>query len=123
MEVIELSFGRIKVLEDDLAEVIVSEGVDVDIDMVNEIHNAFLSIFNKSFSLLINKSNHYSTQLDALILFGKLTTINKIAVFAPTKMAMLSADFSANIPSSATLNIHVFTDRDDALSWLYSRLY
>jgi len=122
MELHELSFGKIRVLQNDLAEVMVSEGVDVDIEMVNEIHKAFLSIFSQSFSLLINKSNHYSTQLDALILFGKLSAINKIAVFAPTKMAMLSADFSANIPSSATLNIHVFSDRDDALTWLYSSL-
>jgi hypothetical protein len=33
-------------------------------------------------------------------------------------MAKLSADFSAEIPSSATLNIQVFINRDDAIYWL-----
>ena len=118
MELHSLSFGKVKVLNSYIAEVIVDEGVNVDMKMVAEIHHCFLSIFTHSFSLLINKTNSYSTQLDALIQFGELTAINKIAVFAPNKMAKLSADFSASIPSSAVLNIQVFTDREDALAWL-----
>jgi len=118
MELHELSFGKISILHSDIAEVIVDEGANVDMKMVEEIHNCFLSIFSNSFSLLINKTNSYSTQLDALIQFGTLPTINKIAIFAPNKMAKLSADFSADIPSSAVLNIKVFTNRDDALAWL-----
>jgi hypothetical protein len=30
----------------------------------------------------------------------------------------MSADFSVSIPSSSVLNIEVFTDRAEALSWL-----
>ncbi len=78
-----------------------------------------LFIFKTPFSLLINKINSYSTQIDALVKFGQLDQINKIAIFAPTKMAKLSADFSATIPSSTELNIEVFTDREIALTWLY----
>lgn len=118
MELYELSFCKIDVLQKDIAEVIVNEGIDIDMEMVDEIHHCFLSIFTHSFSLLINKKNSYSTQLDALIKFGTLKAINKIAIFAPNKMAKLSADFSADIPSSAVLNIQVFTDRDEALTWL-----
>ncbi|WDE08847.1 STAS/SEC14 domain-containing protein [Thalassomonas viridans] len=118
MNVRKFSFGKIKLLQSGLAEVIVDEGVDINTEMVDEIHQVFLSIFPGAFSLLINKSNSYSTQLDALIKFGTLKAINKIAVFAPNQMAKLSADFAANIPSSAVLDIQVFTDRDDALAWL-----
>jgi len=118
MELHELSFGKISVLQNNIAEVIVDEGVNVDIAMVDEIHNCLLAIFTNSFSLLINKSNSYSTQLDALIQFGTLAAIHKITVFAPNKMAKFSADFAADIPSSAVLNIQVFTNRDDALAWL-----
>ncbi len=110
----ELSLGKIFVLRSDLAEVIVDEGVE----MVEEIHNALLSIFPHSFSLLINKTNSYSTELDALVLFGTLSAINKIAIFAPNKMAQLSAEFAANIPSSSVLDIQIFTNRDDALAFL-----
>ncbi len=118
MELYKLSFCNVKVLQSDIAEVGVFEGVEVDLKMVKEIHQCFLSIFPHSFSLLINKSNSYSTQLDALMHFGTLPAIDKIAVFAPNKMAKLSADFSAEIPSSAELNIQVFIDRGEALTWL-----
>ena len=118
MELYKLSFGEISVLANNIAEVMVDERANIDLEMVAEIHNCLLSIFTNSFSLLINKSNPYSTQLDALIQFGTLAAINKIAVFAPNRMAKLSADFAADIPSSAALNIQVFTNREDALGWL-----
>jgi len=118
MEVHQISFAKICVLRDDLAEVTVDSAIDIDLKMVEEIHNVFLEIFSGSFSLLINKTNAYSTQLDALMQFGTLSSINKIAIYAPNKLAKMSADFSATIPSSAVLNIQVFTERTDALSWL-----
>ncbi len=118
MELQALSFVKISIVQANIAEIMVDEGVDINIEMVDEIHDNFLSTFANSFSLLINKTNSYSTQLDALIKFGTLSTINKIAVYAPNKWAKLSADFAADIPSSAVLNIQVFTNRDEALSWL-----
>ncbi len=117
-DIYKISFAQIHVINPSLAEITVDSGVDIDLVMVDEIHKALLSLLDASFSLLINKSNAYSTQLDALIKFGFLDAIDKIAVFAPNKMAKLSADFSATIPSSSLLNIKVFTDRDEALAWL-----
>ncbi|KGJ93954.1 STAS/SEC14 domain-containing protein [Colwellia psychrerythraea] len=118
MEIHQISFAKISVLRKDLAEITVYNGADIDLNMVDEIHHYLSSIFSDSFSLLINKTNAYSTQLDALIQFGTLTAIDKIAIFAPNKLAKMSAEFSASIPSSTDLNIEVFTDRDEALAWL-----
>ena len=119
MDVHQISFAKITVLRNDLAEIVVDNGVDINVKMVDEIHHCFLSIFSHTFSLLINKTNSYSTQLDALMQFGTLASINKIAIFAPNKMARMSADFSATIPSSKSLNIEVFIDRNDAILWLH----
>ena len=118
MEIHQISFAKVCVLSNDLAEITVDCGADINLNMVNELHQLLLSLFCDSFSLLINKSNSYSTQLDALIHFGTLPAIDKIAIFAPNKLAKMSADFSATIPSSAVLTIEVFTERDDALEWL-----
>ena len=60
MDSYELSFGKIIILRNDLAEVIVNEGVEVDFGMVEEFHHFLLSNFTHSFSLLINKVNSYS---------------------------------------------------------------
>lgn len=90
--------------------------------MVDEIHHYLLSIFSHYFSLLINKSNSYSTQLDALIQFGILDRIDKIAIFSLNKLANMSAEFSASSPNSTSLNIEVFTERNEALTWLYANV-
>ncbi len=118
MEIHQISFAKICILRSDLAEITVYNGANIDLNMVKEIHDYLSSLFDDSFSLLINKTNAYSTQLDALIKFGTLATIDKIAVFAPNKLAKMSADFSASIPSYQVLNIQVFSQRDDALTWL-----
>jgi hypothetical protein len=118
MEVHQTSFAKICVLRNNLAEITVDSGADITLEMVSEIHQYLLSLFSHSFSLLINKTNAYSTQLDALIQFGTLAEIDKIAIFAPNKLAKMSADFSATIPTSTVLNIEVFTEREDALDWL-----
>jgi len=118
MKLKKLPFININKLHTNIAELTVEEGVEVSTEMVDEIHSYLSALFASSFSLLINKSNSYSTELDALMKFGTLPAINKIAVFAPNKMAKISADFAAHIPSSKTLNIQVFTKRNDALSWL-----
>jgi len=118
MEMHQISFAKVCVLSNDLAEITVDSGADINLNMVNELHQLLLSLFCDSFSLLINKSNSYSTQLDALIHFGTLPAIDKIAIFAPNKLAKMSANFSATIPSSAVLTIEVFTERGDALEWL-----
>ncbi|PKG80749.1 STAS/SEC14 domain-containing protein [Colwellia sp. 75C3] len=118
MDVHQISFAKVCVLRSGLAEITVDSGADINLEMVDEIHQFLLSLFSHSFSLLINKSNSYSTQLDALIQFGTLAAIDKIAIFAPNKLAKMSAEFSATIPSSTALNIEVFTERDDALDWL-----
>lgn len=118
MEIHQISFAKVCILSNDLAEITVDSGADINLNMVNELHQLLLSLFCDSFSLLINKSNSYSTQLDALIHFGTLPAIDKIAIFAPNKLAKMSANFSATIPSSAVLTIEVFTERDDALEWL-----
>lgn len=121
METHQISFAKVNVLSHDIAEITVDGGADITLSMVKELHQLLLSLFSESFSLLVNKSNSYSTQLDALIHFGTLPAIDKIAVFAPNKLAKMSADFSATIPSSSVLNIEVFTERDDALVWLIER--
>ncbi|MDP7593712.1 MAG: STAS/SEC14 domain-containing protein [Litorilituus sp.] len=118
MEFFQISFAKVYLLAADLGEIVVDEGVDISVAMVDEIHQCFNAIFSGSFSLLVNKRNSYSTELEALIKFGTHTGIDKIAVFAPNKLAKLSADFAADIPSSEQLNILVFTSREEALAWL-----
>ena len=55
MDLHELSFGKMIVLSDDLAEVIVDEGVEMDLQMVDEYHEWILEHLDSPCMLLINK--------------------------------------------------------------------
>lgn len=118
MECHNLVLGSVYILRHNLAELVVREGVDVDIDMVEEFHKLLLSIFNGSFSLLINRVNSYSTEFNALGEFGALMQINKIGVVAYSRLAELDAEFMIAIPRSVELNIKIFSNRTHALEWL-----
>ncbi|WP_068546419.1 hypothetical protein [Thalassotalea crassostreae] len=118
MDIHKLSFAQVTVLSNRIVKIAVDQGANVDLEMIDEIKQLFCELFDVSFSILVNKSNSYSTQLEALVAFGKIENIDKIAILAPNKMAHLSADFSANIPSSAALNIKIFNLRNEALAWI-----
>ncbi len=118
MEYYEISFGKIIILRNDLAEVIVNEGVEIDTVMVTEFHQCLLTHFANSFSLLITKVNSYSTKFDAMVQCGTLAQLEKMAVFAPSRKARLGADLALNVPRPVELDIQIFTDREEALAWL-----
>lgn len=65
MELHELSFAKIIILREDIAEVIVNEGVEMTVEMVDEYHNFLLSHLRAPFSLLVNKLNAYTYDFDA----------------------------------------------------------
>jgi hypothetical protein len=46
MNIHQVSFAKIIVLRNDLAEVIVHSGVDINLSMVGEIHETLQSLFN-----------------------------------------------------------------------------
>lgn len=60
MDLYELSFAKIIILRDDIAEVMINDGVLMDVDMVAKYHEFLLAHLHAPFSLLINKINSYS---------------------------------------------------------------
>ena len=60
MPYMDLPFATIIKLREDIAEVIINEGVEMNLDMVNQYHEYLLLHFKAPFSLLINKVNSYT---------------------------------------------------------------
>ena len=65
MELHELPFARIIILHEDIAEVIIDEGVQMDSAMVDRYHGFLLSHMCAPFSLLINKVNSCTCDFEA----------------------------------------------------------
>ena len=55
MDLHELPFAKIIILQDDLAEVLIDEGVVMNAQMVAQYHEFLLSHLQAPFALLINK--------------------------------------------------------------------
>lgn len=118
MDLHELPFAKIIILQDDIAEVMINEGVEMDDNMVNDYHDFLLSHLHAPFSLLINKINSYTYNFNAQINLATLKEINVMAVVAYNRITRVTTETLATYPRSKRWNLKVFTNRDEALNWL-----
>ena len=120
MDLHELPFAKIIVLRDDIAEVMINDGVRMNQEMVEQYHDFLLSHLRAPFSLLINKINSYTYDFHAQ---GKLATvkeINAMAVVAYNRVTKITTETLASYPRDVKWNLKIFSNRDDALAWLLS---
>ncbi|HEB27916.1 MAG TPA: hypothetical protein ENI05_09105 [Porticoccus sp.] len=118
MDLYELPFAKIIILRKDIAEVIVNEGVEMDEGMIDQYHDFLLSHLQAPFSLLVNKVNSYTYDYPAQKNLATLKEINAMAVVTYNRMAEITTGFLAALPRDVEWNIKIFSNRDDALSWL-----
>ena len=118
MKTYELSFAKINVLSDDVAEVIINNGVEMNSAMVDEYHDFLLLHLKAPFSLLINKVNEYSYGRDALGKIASLKEIKAMAVISYKESTTLTTEFLKSFPREVDWNLEIFNDRDKALAWL-----
>jgi len=120
MEQYELPFAKIMIIRDDIAEVIINEGVEMTKDMVEQYHGFLLSHLKPPFSLLVNKVNAYSYDFEAQAILGTLKEINAMAVVAYNRTTRVTTEMLASYPREVKWNLRIFSNRDKALSWLLS---
>jgi len=116
----KLSFGSIEIIRNDIAEVVIDEGIEMNENMVEQYHSFLLLHLQAPFSLLINKINSYSYTFNAQVKLDTLVEINAIAVIAYSQGAMLTTELLASYPRDIEWNMNVFSNRDRALTWLFS---
>jgi len=120
MELHELPFAKVIVLRDDIAEVMINDGVIMDIAMVEQYHDFLLTHLRAPFSLLVNKVNAYSYDFNAQEKLATLKEINAMAVVAYNRVTEITTQTLASYPRNVKSNLRVFTNRDDALAWLFT---
>ena len=118
MDLHELPYAKIIILQDDIAEVMINDEVKMDLEMVEHYHEFLLSHLRSPFSLLINKINSYSYDFDAQLKLATLKEINAMAVVAYDRITRITTETLASYPRSEKWNLKVFSNRDEALNWL-----
>jgi hypothetical protein len=118
MNTYSLSFGDITILQENLAEVVIYDGIIMDEDIVDDYHNFLLLYLKPPFSLLINKKFAYSYTFGAQLKIGSLIQIDKMAVVAYSNLTEMATKSLINLNSKKLWNIKIFQDRESALTWL-----
>jgi|SRR5690606_27019400 len=120
MKSLRLSFATISILEKNLAEIIIDEGIIMDEVMVDEYHDFLLTNLTAPFSLIINKRHCYSYTFEAQKTICNLKEIHLMAVIVTTNGALMATETLIKINEQNNWNIEMFNDRDLALKWIYS---
>jgi len=116
----ELPYAKIIILQDDIAEVIIDDEVIMDEAMVDHYHEFLLSHLKAPFSLLVNKVNSYTYDFNAQMKLATLVEINAMAVVAYNRITQTTTELLASYPRSRKWSLKVFSNRNEALSWLIS---
>ncbi|KGJ96291.1 hypothetical protein [Colwellia psychrerythraea] len=121
-----LSFADISIISDSIAEIIIDEGVEVSIEMVEEYDNFLACIFKGNYGVLINKINNYSYSLGAQFIMGSSENIVAIAAVNYSEQGKKSSKTVADRRSIDQLNVRTFSGLDlgwqDAVTWLNKEL-
>ena len=120
MELHELSFCKIIILREDIAEIIVNDDIEIDMEMVGQYHEFLLSHLTSPFSVLINRINSYTHSFDAQMKIGTLPELNAIGVVSYNRTTDIVSKGMASLPRNKEWNFNIFSRRDEALAWVES---
>lgn len=121
-----LSFGYFNILAENILEVIVDDGVELTLEMLEESHQFVDDHFSCEFAMLVNKVNNYSYSYEAQLSLGSYAGLKAIA------FVCFSSDDSENIAKLLkmraidALNAQLFSGLElgwqQAFSWLQKEL-
>jgi hypothetical protein len=118
MKIIELTYGKIILIEENIAEVIINEGVVMDEAMIDHYHGVLKMNLKAPFSLLVNKKYSYSYDFYAQKNLATIEEIVAMAVIAYNQVASMTTGILDRLPRKSDWNLKIFSDREEALKWL-----
>lgn len=113
----KLSFGSVFSHSKDIAEIVINEGIEINEEMVNEIHDHLLNNLTSPFYLLVNKINSYTYDFHAQIKLAYLDEINALAVVSYNQ---ITTDITKMMVKNRKpeWEFKLFSAREDGLKWL-----
>ena len=117
-----LSFSTVTLLKDNVVEVIANEGIEVDMQMANELKHFFKSNLKHRFFVLINRVNSYSYTFEAQQSILNIKNIHSLAFVAYSQSSAESAKLlTVFATEDIKYEIEFFSDRDSSLNWLLTK--
>jgi hypothetical protein len=122
-----LSFAKVNIINENIAEVIVEQGVEISLEMSEEYNDFLAEIFPKNFALLINKVNQYDFSFEAKLSMASHENLTAIAVITYDDKSKQSVERIAALRQLDGWNLRVFNGLNlgwqDGLDWLQAELH
>jgi hypothetical protein len=122
----QLSFAKINILNEQVAEVIVEQGTIISLEMSEEYDRFLTEVFSNNFALLVNKINQYDFSFEAKLSMASHDNLKAIAVVTYDKESKKSVEKVADLRQLDGWNLQVFDGLNlgwqDGLDWLHNEL-
>ena len=119
---IQFDSFNINIVDEEIAELIVNDGVKVTIETFEELESFFNKQFNATFGLLVNRINNYDMSFAAKSLLGSNENISAIAVVTYNKRSSNKTKEFMAFRKADKLIMKEFSGflhgRSQALDWL-----
>lgn len=121
-----LSFGYFNILAEDILEVIVDDGVELTLEMLEESHQFVDEHFSRQFAMLINKVNNYTYSYEAQLSLGSYEGLKAIAFVCFSSEDSENIEKLLEMRATDALNAQIFSGLElgwqQARTWLQNNL-
>jgi len=121
-----LSFAKVNILSENVAEVIVEQGVEISLEMSEEYNDFLTEKFPENFALLVNKVNQYDFSFEAKLNMASHENLIAIAVITYDNKGKQSVEKMASMREVDGWNLRVFNGLNlgwqEGLDWLQGEL-
>ena len=116
----KLSFCEIEQLSDDIFEVTINEGAEIDEKCAEDAQVFWHNLRKKPYNLLVNNNNSFSYSFLGAQKIGYHSLERKTAVLAGNNMSKVQIEIVLDLKEVAgnSENRKVFQDRAEAMKWL-----
>lgn len=119
---LKLPFGCLRCPADNIVELIIDEGVEINVDMARAFQVAIEQWVDGPTGLVVHKLNSYSVSFDAQQIIGDLPGIAVSAVVAYNRFGEMSAQQIIAMSEMPEGDIAIFPTLENAVFWLQKRL-
>ncbi len=119
----KLPFGCLKCPRDNIIELVIDEGIEVNVAMVRVLHATIEQLVgDEPTGFIVHKLHPYSVSFDAQQIIGNLPGITVSAVVAYNQLGEMTAQQIITMSEMAERDIEIFPTLENAIFWLQKRL-
>jgi len=121
-----LSFADLNLLSEDIVEVIIDEGVEFSLEMMDEYDQFLVQHFDHDFGVLINRVHQYSYSYEVQLSIASHENLKAIGVVNYSEQSKISTEKIKKLRSNDGWNLQEFSGVEmgwqKAFSWLQQEL-